>query len=221
MLVDQLRAHNPLPRLITNLATYATFPLIGGLLIEAAASAFDLQEDDVAFSAARLRRRSSSRSFSTSSMIAGDYVFHNRASLKHEFRTIFIPVLPSELVSALLCVLVAFVYERSGFGALALLVARAARRSSTCCASCCARSDRAERLAALQLGVLTSMIETLALRDRMTARHSAAVARYARAIAPRRSAAPRRSRTSCTPPACCTTSASSRSPTRSCSPTRG
>ncbi|MGH2947666.1 MAG: HD-GYP domain-containing protein [Solirubrobacteraceae bacterium] len=33
------------------------------------------------------------------------------------------------------------------------------------------------------MGVLTSMIETLALRDRMTARHSAAVARYAREIA--------------------------------------
>jgi putative nucleotidyltransferase with HDIG domain len=33
------------------------------------------------------------------------------------------------------------------------------------------------------MGVLTSMIETLALRDRMTARHSAAVARYARAMA--------------------------------------
>ena len=42
---------------------------------------------------------------------------------------------------------------------------------------------RAEQLAALQLGVLASMVETLALRDRMTARHSAAVARYARALA--------------------------------------
>ena len=47
--------------------------------------------------------------------------------------------------------------------------------------------ERAERLAALQLGVLVSMIETLALRDRMTARHSAAVARYSRAMARRRS----------------------------------
>jgi putative nucleotidyltransferase with HDIG domain len=42
---------------------------------------------------------------------------------------------------------------------------------------------RAQELAALQLGVLASMVETLALRDRMTARHSAAVARYARALA--------------------------------------
>ncbi len=181
VLVDQLRAHNPLPRLITNLATYAMFPLIGGLLIEAAASAFDLQEDDLAFSALIFG------GFLVAIVlnflgIAGDYVFHNRGSLKHEIRTILIPVLPSELVSALLCVLVAFVYERSGFGALALLVVvlftfqyllRELLRSQ----------DRAERLAALQIGVLTSMIETLALRDRMTARHSAAVARYAREIA--------------------------------------
>ena len=80
--------------------------------------------------------------------------------------------------------------------------------------------ERAERLAGLQLGVLTSMIETLALRDRMTARHSAAVARYARAMAKalgwsRRRPGPRAHRRRC-----CTTSASSRSRTRSCSPTR-
>jgi putative nucleotidyltransferase with HDIG domain len=43
--------------------------------------------------------------------------------------------------------------------------------------------ERAERLAAMQIGLVTSMIETLALRDRMTARHSAAVARYAGAMA--------------------------------------
>ena len=42
VLVDQLRARNPLPRLITNLATFATFPLIGGLLIEAGRDAFDI-----------------------------------------------------------------------------------------------------------------------------------------------------------------------------------
>ena len=38
-------------------------------------------------------------------------------------------------------------------------------------------------LASLQLGVLTTLVETLALRDRVTARHAAAVARYARALA--------------------------------------
>jgi putative nucleotidyltransferase with HDIG domain len=74
------------------------------------------------------------------------------------------------------------VYVKNGFWALSLLAVvlitfqyllRELLRSQT----------RAERLAGIQLGVLTAMIETLALRDRMTARHSAAVARYARELA--------------------------------------
>src|SRR5439155_26656752 len=50
--------------------------------------------------------------------------------------------------------------------------------------------DRAERLAvrssqlaSLQVGVLAALVQTLSLRDKMTARHSAAVARFAKAIA--------------------------------------
>ncbi|HEX4837280.1 MAG TPA: HD domain-containing phosphohydrolase [Solirubrobacteraceae bacterium] len=46
-----------------------------------------------------------------------------------------------------------------------------------------AQTDRANLLATLQLGVLVTMMETLALRDRRQARHAAAVARYSRAIA--------------------------------------
>jgi putative nucleotidyltransferase with HDIG domain len=181
VLVDQVRARNPPARFITNLATYATFPLVGSLLIQGAASALELQEDDLGFSLLILA------GFLVSNLlnflcIAGDYVFHSRGSLAHEFRTIFIPVLPSATVSALLCVLVAFVYVRSGFAALSLLVV-VLFTFQYLLRELLASQDRAERLAALQIGVLTSMIETLALRDKMTARHSAAVARYARAMA--------------------------------------
>jgi putative nucleotidyltransferase with HDIG domain len=42
---------------------------------------------------------------------------------------------------------------------------------------------RTIQLASLQLGVLVTMVRTLSLRDRYTARHSAAVARYAYAMA--------------------------------------
>jgi len=181
VLVEQMRSRNPLPRLITNLATWATFPLVGALLIEWAADALDVQQDDLAYLLLIFG------GFLVANLlnflgIAGDYAFHNRASLAHEFRTIFLPVLPSELVSALLCVLVAGVYVKSGFAALSLLAVvlvvfqyllRELLRSR----------ERAERLASVQLGVLTAMIETLALRDRMTARHSAAVARYASELA--------------------------------------
>ena len=181
VLVDQITARNPLPRLITNLATWATFPLVGGLLIEWAVGAFDVAEDDFAFYLLIFG------AFLVANLlnflgIAGDYVFHSRGSLAHEFRTIFLPVLPSEMVSAVLCVLVAYVYIQNGLWALSLLAVvlvtfqyllRQLLRSQS----------RAERLAGVQLGVLTAMIETLALRDRMTARHSAAVARYARELA--------------------------------------
>jgi putative nucleotidyltransferase with HDIG domain len=43
--------------------------------------------------------------------------------------------------------------------------------------------ERTFQLASLQVGVLVTMVRTLSLRDRYTARHSAAVARYAHAIA--------------------------------------
>ena len=42
---------------------------------------------------------------------------------------------------------------------------------------------RTKQLASLQVGVLSAIMHTLDLRDRMTARHCAAVARYAREIA--------------------------------------
>jgi putative nucleotidyltransferase with HDIG domain len=181
VLVDQLRARNPLPRLITNLATYAVFPLVGALLIRGVASALDLDEDDLGFFVLVFGV------FLIVNLlnflgIAGDYVFHTRGSLAHEFRTIFVPVLPSATVGALLCVLVAYVYERNGFAALSLLVVVLVVFQYLLRALLLSH-ERAERLASLQIGVLFSMIETLALRDRMTARHSAAVARYARAMA--------------------------------------
>lgn len=46
-----------------------------------------------------------------------------------------------------------------------------------------ALEERTIQLASLQVGVLVTMVRTLSLRDHSTARHSAAVARYAHAIA--------------------------------------
>ena len=43
--------------------------------------------------------------------------------------------------------------------------------------------QRTEELGTLQVGVLTTVLQTLAMRDAMTARHSAAVARYSREVA--------------------------------------
>src|SRR5207249_12173557 len=114
------RARNPLPRLITNRAAYATFPLVGGLLIAWVSSAAGLEHGDLGFSLLVLG------AFVVANLlnfviIAGDYAFHQRESLARQFRTIFLPVLPSIFISGVLTVLVAAAYDQVGFVALALL----------------------------------------------------------------------------------------------------
>jgi len=177
VLADQVRTRNPLPRLLTNLAAYATFPLLGGLIVRWAgvppdAPGFPLLVLGV-FMLTNLVNFL---------IIAGDHCVHTGASLAGEFRAIFVPVLPSEVGSALLCALVAAVYAHAGLAAMALM-ALVLLVFQYLLRELLLSRERALKLAALQLGVLASMIETLALRDRMTARHSAAVARYAAALA--------------------------------------
>src|SRR3954469_15052826 len=177
VLFDQWRARNRPGLLLANLATFATFPLIGALLIRWAdvdpkAAGFPLLVIGV-FMVTNLLNFL---------MIGGHHAFAERVSLAGEFRKIFVPVLPSEVVSAALCALVAAFYVRTGVAAIALMLLVLLVFQYLLRELLLSR-ERAERLASLQLGVLVSMIETLALRDRMTARHSAAVARYARAMA--------------------------------------
>jgi putative nucleotidyltransferase with HDIG domain len=177
VLFDHLRARNPMPLLIANLAAFATFPLVGGLVIGAA----DVPHDDAAFPLLVFATFMVTNVLNFA-MIGGHHAFATRVSLAGEFRKIFLPVLPSEVLSAVLCALVAAFYVQTGVAAIALMLLVLLTFQYLLSELLLSR-DRAERLAGLQLGVLISMLETLALRDRMTARHSAAVARYARAMA--------------------------------------
>src|SRR3954470_22907045 len=177
VLFDHLRARNPLPLLLANLAAFATFPLVGGLLIQWA----DVEPDSAAFPLLVIGVFLITNLLNFL-MIGGHHAFAERVPLAGEFRKIFVPVLPSEVLSAVLCALVAAFYVRTGVPAIALMLLVLLTFQYLLRELLLSR-ERAERLAGLQLGVLVSMIETLALRDRMTARHSAAVARYARAMA--------------------------------------
>jgi putative nucleotidyltransferase with HDIG domain len=181
VLVDSLRNRLAWHKMLTNLATYSAIPLVGGLAIEALAGVTDLEHDNLTFAFVVFGAFVLANALNFV-MIAGDISVHLGIPLGRQVRQIFVPVLPSELASALLTVSVAILYRETGLAALSLLAVvlvvfqyliRELLRSQR----------RAEELAALQLGVLASMVETLALRDRMTARHSAAVARYARALA--------------------------------------
>ena len=111
-------------------------------------------------------------------------------------RKLVIPVLPSELAAALLAVGIAYLYEQVGLAAIALFgivlftfqyllgqLLLSEERAEELERSGEQLRSRTEQLATLQVGVLSAIMHTLDLRDKMTARHCAAVARYAREIA--------------------------------------
>ena len=181
MLVDALRNRPAWPKLLTNVIAYTTIPLVVGVGFDALAQVTDLETNNVTFAIAVFGTFVLCNVLNFA-LIAGAMSVFLGIPLGREIRTVYVPVVPSELASALLTVSVAVLYRETGLGALVLLalvivvfqfLLRELLRSQR----------RAEELAALQLGVLASMVDTLAMRDRMTARHSAAVARYARALA--------------------------------------
>jgi putative nucleotidyltransferase with HDIG domain len=104
-------------------------------------------------------------------------------------KSVWLTVQPTQLATGLLTAGVAYSYSQIGVGAVGLLavvlfifqnllrvVLQAFERGEEL-------SNRTRELASLQMGLLTTVIQTLSMRDPMTARHSAAVARYSREIA--------------------------------------
>jgi putative nucleotidyltransferase with HDIG domain len=181
VLADSLRNRLAPHKVLANLTVYSVIPLAGGLTIDWLRGITDLETNDLTFALVVFGAFVLANALNFV-MIAGDIAVHLGIPVRRQLREVFVPVLPSELAGAVLTVSIAILYRQTDLAALTLLAVvlvvfqyliRALLRSQR----------RAEELAALQLGVLASMVETLALRDRMTARHSAAVARYARALA--------------------------------------
>jgi putative nucleotidyltransferase with HDIG domain len=114
---------------------------------------------------------------------------HSEISIGAQLRRNFFPALPWIAAPNFLAGALVMLYAREGPASLllwlALLVAFYALLSALL-SSQQRREELEERtlqLASLQVGVLVTMVRTLSLRDQFTARHSAAVARYAHAIA--------------------------------------
>jgi putative nucleotidyltransferase with HDIG domain len=176
-----------------NLATYASFPLAGAFLARA------LLGDE--FHAAP---RASGVWLPI--VVCGVYVVTNLLNfglialyfrvmsgrgVLTQARTLLVPMLPSELAAAVLTALFATAYSELHNGGIVLLglvivllvfmtLVRALARSEERADQLAARSNQ---LAHLQVGVLATLLETLALRDPATSRHGAAVARLAHALA--------------------------------------
>ena len=186
ILFDAARTHLPRALFIANAAAYAVFPLAGGL----AARALELDELPGLHFALAVGLLGGACNLLNFLLVALPRLVTHGEHLADQLRTMFLPVLPAELLAAALAGFAAgLAHAEDGtlvlLGLVVVLVlfqwlVRELVKSQ----------DRAEQLEArtqqlgsLQVGVLAALVQTLSMRDKMTARHSAAVARFARAIA--------------------------------------
>jgi putative nucleotidyltransferase with HDIG domain len=189
ILAGWLRWRDESHYLLNNLVTYAVFPIVGGILFREVVDALGLTPSDPAFYVCvfALFQFALALNFL---MIASYGCYIERSSFRAKL-SVLPPVLPSEFASAMLAVAVAFIYHVIGISAIALFgvvlitfqyllgqLLLSQRRAEEL-------ERRSKQLASFQVGMLSAMLRTLDLRDQMTARHSAAVARYSRAIAQR------------------------------------
>ncbi len=176
--------------LLNNLLTYATFPLVSGIAFYETTKALGITMADPSFYPLVFGVFLVALALNFT-MIGAYSCYLDRSSLIAKFRTVLVPVLPSELAAALMAVGVAFIYSKIGIAGVALfgivlitfqyllgaLLLSQERAEEL--------ENRTKQLASFQVGMLSALLRTLDLRDQMTARHSAAVARYSRAIAQR------------------------------------
>jgi putative nucleotidyltransferase with HDIG domain len=183
--VDTWRARPPAIGVAVNFASHATYPLIGALIVRVAGG------DDAgpwAFALIILGAFAASNIYSFS-LLAVSRTLVTGAPLTTQIREVFLPLITSEGLAAVLAVAIVLSFEAVGFAAMTALVIVLfmfqvlARELLLSRDRAEALEVRSEQLGALQVGVLATLIQTLALRDKMTARHSAAVARYTKSIA--------------------------------------
>ena len=112
-----------------------------------------------------------------------------RTGLFRQLARTLVPVLPSELIAGLIAVGITYAFVQVGLAMVVILILGLIVLQYLIGALLISqqRADelelKAKQLAGFQVALLGALLRTLDLRDRMTARHSAAVARYSREIA--------------------------------------
>jgi putative nucleotidyltransferase with HDIG domain len=180
-------------RWLNNLVTFALFPFVGALMCRAL-------EGDIHLPGAAQAARSIEFGlivfavFLTTIalnflLVALDVNVEEGRSLRRQTREAFIPVLPGHLAAGLLAATLAVAYTNLGLPVLigSILVLMTFHYLTMALLRSEERADQLEarsiHLANLQLGVLSMLMDALALRDMATRRHATAVARYAKALA--------------------------------------
>jgi putative nucleotidyltransferase with HDIG domain len=176
--------------LLNNVLTYATFPLVTGIAFHETVIANSVSRTEPAFYALIFAVFLLALAINFA-MIASYSCYLDRSSFWLKVRTALIPLLPSELAAALMACGIAYLYVQVGIAGVALFGVVLVTFQYLLGALLVSQQRaeelalRSKQLASFQVGMLSAMLRTLDLRDQMTARHSAAVARYSRAIAQR------------------------------------
>jgi putative nucleotidyltransferase with HDIG domain len=184
--IDALRTRPDLRYFLSNLFTYAAFPICGALLYEVIEPAPDASAISKGLIVVAVYMATNILNFG---MIAAYDAVADGASFGGRVNNVLLPLLPSQLAAGALTACVLALQERHGITAIALLgvVLLVFQYLLKATLESVERADELEQrsrdLARLQVGLITTVLRTLSLRDKMTARHSAAVARYAREMA--------------------------------------
>jgi putative nucleotidyltransferase with HDIG domain len=175
---------------LVNLLTYITFPIVVGTAFHEIIERTGINSSDPVYYVLVFGAFLAALTINFT-MIGAYTCYLERSSFREKVRTVIGPLLPSELAAALMAVGVAFIYDQIGLTGVALFgvvlvifqyllgaLLKSQERAQEL-------EVRSKQLASFQVGMLSALLRTLDLRDQMTARHSAAVARYSRAIAQR------------------------------------
>lgn len=175
--------------LLNNTLTFALFPLLGGIAFHLISHRVGVNGNDAVFYL--LVFGLFQLALAINFLMVASYGCYVERTPFREKLALLPPVLPSEFASAMLAVAVTFIYHEIGISAITLFgvvlitfqyllgqLLLSQQRAEEL-------ERRSKQLASFQVGMLSAMLRTLDLRDKMTARHSAAVARYSRAIAQR------------------------------------
>jgi putative nucleotidyltransferase with HDIG domain len=186
--VDACRRRASWRHALANVSTYAFFPLLGGVLFEAVDGPM-LLHTNAAMYILLVFTLFIGTNVLNFLLIGADIAVIDGQPIQKSLRHIYLPVLPVEFATGLLTAGVAFGYQNRNLAAIGLLAVVGLvfqyllRTALNSMESQEELEGRTRELAALQVGLLGTVLQTLSLRDKMTARHSAAVARYSREIA--------------------------------------
>jgi putative nucleotidyltransferase with HDIG domain len=182
------KARTPRPLLLNNVVALTVYPVAGALLFKALGDPG--AEASAHFStAAIVFAVYLAANFLNFLLIVGYLCLRDGASLIGAIARLYLPVFPWEIATGTLAAAAVLAYQEVGLVAVAMLAAMIVSYRYLLRSVIDARRARDElrsqvaELESLHLGVIRVMVETLGMRDRMTARHSAAVARFARATA--------------------------------------